>query len=215
MPAGVRNFTSIADFGLGTGWLIAGTDDGLYESTDRGQTWTWFALTGKRVAAFGIHRLDTGWIAVLCDDGLQLSLDAGRTWSPVPLAGVAGRPTGMAIDGSRDFLYLTDGNAVYISAIPKRARAGEPERLKAHPNPFSVGTQITFDLKEPGSGEVTVFTVNGDRVRQFLFTASRAGVQQLVWDGLGEGGRRLPNGMYIVVVRTDHETCRGKLIKIG
>jgi photosystem II stability/assembly factor-like uncharacterized protein len=214
-PGGVTNFTSVKDVGFGSGRLLAGTDNGLLQSADRGATWSRFGLDGKRIIAFELHRIDPDWLAALCDDGLRLSLDGGDTWSDISLAGVPAPHTDVAIDPSRDFLYLVAENAVYTATIPRRTKVAPPERIKASPNPFATSTRIQFELHERGQGDVTLFTVHGDLVRQFVFAETPPGHHDILWDGLNDDGERVPNGMYIVVVRTQHETVRGKLIKAG
>ncbi len=63
------------------------------------------------------------------------------------------------------------------------------------------GAQVTFVLSAPAISAVRVLNIAGRNVRTIEQGRSRpAGVSQVIWDGRGEAGARVPNGTYLVIV---------------
>jgi flagellar hook assembly protein FlgD len=68
------------------------------------------------------------------------------------------------------------------------------------PNPFAAIANIEFSLSSPARVEVSVFSVDGSRVRRVESADYPAGESRILWDGTDDGGRRLPSGVYLVRV---------------
>jgi hypothetical protein len=66
------------------------------------------------------------------------------------------------------------------------------------PNPFSPGTTIVFELPRASDGTLSVFDVAGRLVRTLWRGALPAGSHRVGWDGLDEGARTLPSGVYLM-----------------
>jgi hypothetical protein len=109
---------------------------------------------------------------------------------------VVGDPQGFALVVTGD---LDDPAGVHDS-IAQRAP------ITLHPNPFTPavgslhGTAIQFDLARSGEAEVSIHDIAGRRVRSLVHGKLAAGPQLVSWDGLGNGGARLPAGSYFVRV---------------
>ncbi len=81
---------------------------------------------------------------------------------------------------------------------PLLARAGAPRLslLQNGPNPFSTSTTIAFDLPVAGTVGLKVFDISGKPVRTLADGILPAGRNETIWDGTGDDGRDLPNGVY-------------------
>jgi hypothetical protein len=73
----------------------------------------------------------------------------------------------------------------------------------AFPNPFRGSTTIAFSLMEAGPVRVTVFGVDGRKVRTLTNGLWEAGFHRLAWDGRGDDGRTMSAGIYFVQLTTN------------
>jgi hypothetical protein len=87
-----------------------------------------------------------------------------------------------------------------------------PTMLGSRPNPFSVSTEILYDLGQPGRVQIRVYDVAGRLVRKVLDTAMPPGPQKTTWDGADDQGRPVPAGMYFYEVETPRGTGTRKML---
>jgi hypothetical protein len=85
----------------------------------------------------------------------------------------------------------------------------------AYPNPFVRSrddvVRIVYEVPEPQTVEVNIYDFGMSRVRT-LREQESAGQQEMVWDGTGQDGLRLPTGTYLYTVELGGETLRGKIL---
>lgn len=102
--------------------------------------------------------------------------------------------------------------ATSIDGGPPAARGAS---LLAYPNPFNPRT--TIELAVPGEGRVpvrvAVYDLRGRRVAT-LFRGEVEGGKTLgmTWDGLDDGGREAPSGIYFARARLDGSSVTRKLV---
>lgn len=81
----------------------------------------------------------------------------------------------------------------------------------SYPNPFTATEQttISFAVNKPLKGSVllSVYDINGRRVRQLIARDLPVGRYMAQWDGTDDGGATLPAGRYVVVL----ESSAGRL----
>ncbi len=68
----------------------------------------------------------------------------------------------------------------------------------AWPNPFRASTSVRFMLPVAGHVELSVFDLQGRKIRTLVRGDLPAGAQTTVWDGHDESGRRVSSGPYYV-----------------
>lgn len=68
----------------------------------------------------------------------------------------------------------------------------------AFPNPFNPRTTVSFEIAREGAVQVQIFDVRGRGVRTLVDEPMASGRHQIVWDGLGDDGRRVASGVYFV-----------------
>ena len=66
----------------------------------------------------------------------------------------------------------------------------------SRPNPFNPRTRISFGLPVSSHVRLSIFDVQGRRVRSLLNQAMPPGVHEVIWDGRGQDGREVASGVY-------------------
>lgn len=64
-------------------------------------------------------------------------------------------------------------------------------------------TDISYSLEKPGQVAVSVFTLNGKKIRTIRNGRETTGNHRCRWDHRGETGEKVPNGSYIIRVEID------------
>ena len=92
------------------------------------------------------------------------------------------------------YLTITVSNATTGVGDPPLARGSWLG--PAIPNPTPGGTRIAYRLPEAGRVSVTIHDASGRLVRSLVSEDQPAGEHVAQWDGLDDGGRRAPSGLY-------------------
>ncbi|MDO9695821.1 MAG: FlgD immunoglobulin-like domain containing protein, partial [Candidatus Latescibacteria bacterium] len=58
-------------------------------------------------------------------------------------------------------------------------------------------TKIVFSLPESETVRMTVYTLDGRRVRVLLDEPRAAGAHEVIWDGRDDAGRQVASGTYV------------------
>ena len=122
-------------------------------------------------------------------DGLMKSTDGGATWTAF---------------------------RVNVPTNPATPTEGVPTvDAYAYPNPFTPGVdgfcRIRLDLTADGTANLRIFDFGMQLVRE-LEAPVRAGANEILWDGLTDGGTRIANGTYFYVVDVGGLEATGKIL---
>lgn len=121
-------------------------------------------------------------------------------------------------DGTLDRMCGTIVQAAYDStelvAVPAPPAFERSVRLTTSPNPFLGRSTIGFTLAHAEPLELGVYDLGGRLVRSLARRQLEAGPHQYVWDGLDEGGRRAPAGVYFVRLDGGGKRLQAKLVKM-
>jgi hypothetical protein len=110
--------------------------------------------------------------------------------------------------GSADGLvHLYEGPAD-ISSVPPNVAAVP---ITAFPNPFNPLVNIEFELAEPQTVQLAIFSLDGRQVALLSHGRLGGGAQKFAWDGRDFAGRALPTGQYIVHLNGDGAKARRKI----
>ena len=74
--------------------------------------------------------------------------------------------------------------------------------LACYPNPFNPVVNISFFLPVEGKYDIVIYDLGGRSVFSFP-TVEGVGVFEIMWNGVGRSGKRLPSGHYIVTVSSE------------
>ena len=86
------------------------------------------------------------------------------------------------------------------------------ELLSPQPNPAASGAMFRFTLGAPGTVELAIHSVTGQRVRQLRNTRFDAGEHAVSWDGRDDAGMAFPSGVYFITLRANGLTTTRKLL---
>jgi hypothetical protein len=112
------------------------------------------------------------------------------------------------------FWNLSGGSVVNVD--PDQTQAPLAFRVfPSVPNPFSDVTTVAFELPSEQRVDMNVFNVKGERVRRLLDQVMPAGRHQVTWAGIGDGGRRLPAGVYWVTTRAGAGSDTRKVVLLN
>ncbi len=81
----------------------------------------------------------------------------------------------------------------------------------AYPNPFSVQTQIEFVLPRDADVSLKIYDSNGRRVLIHERTYP-AGKNTFMWDGRGNDGQLLGNGLYFFEIEAADQVFRNRMM---
>ncbi len=87
------------------------------------------------------------------------------------------------------------------------------------PNPFNPSTTIKFDVPELREGaieiSITVFNLLGQKIATLYSGVVDARTYEAKWNGLNESGKRVPSGVYIYRLVSEHysQSKRMTLVK--
>ena len=84
------------------------------------------------------------------------------------------------------------------AAPPTRPAPSVTQLAPARPNPFRGTVTLAFQLATAGPAELSLYSVDGRRVRTLARGAHEAGEYVLTWDGRDDQGAQAPTGVYYV-----------------
>ncbi len=157
----------------------------------------------------------------------QLSLDwytidgGGYTYSTggaLSLGGTVGQPDAGVLDGGGyalfgGFWFPSHGDPSSVPQEPPVEEAPLVFRVAAGmPNPFRDATRLEFDLPNDVPVSVTVFDPSGRKVRRIHDGVMPAGRHTLGWNGDSASGRRLPAGVYLLLVRAGRHESHHRVV---
>lgn len=87
--------------------------------------------------------------------------------------------------------------------------------LSSWPNPAAGPVSVRYSLPGDGPAEVSIYDVQGRRVRTLVNEERPAGDHAATWDGRSDDGRSAGAGIYIVRLRAGSEERRMKLVRGG
>jgi FtsP/CotA-like multicopper oxidase with cupredoxin domain len=93
----------------------------------------------------------------------------------------------------RQFQTVEPNSDVMPSPV-KHSFAFEPNQ----PNPFQSMTNLIFELPQADRTVARIYDLRGRLIRELVDGPRPSGRQSLAWDGLNEGGRPVPGGVYFV-----------------
>ncbi len=172
----------------------------------------------------------TSWFAA--QDGLLLSPGPGRVdgallgareiglAGDVEVASVTFRAIASGAPGLRiQRVAARDGrNQPVTTAIQVADVAGPAPRTTAlaapWPNPSREATTLEFGLARTGAVELSIYGIDGRRVRLLVQGEREAGNYRLNWDGADDRGRSAAPGVYYARLRADGREFTKKLVRL-
>lgn len=113
----------------------------------------------------------------------------------------------------------TDLPMIIFSGGHELVGTGERERNSVEsfsvlPNPFNDRTRIRYTLHSPTDVDLSIYDQLGRRVKSLVNKMQPQGNSALVWDGTDSWGKKLPRGVYYLILKTRFSEYKKKLTKI-
>jgi hypothetical protein len=86
--------------------------------------------------------------------------------------------------------------------------------LEPRPNVFSKGTDILFQLPQPGRAKLSVYDMMGRRVQTLVDGDLRAGDQRIRWDGRNRQGHPVSDGFYFIKLDAAGERRTQRVLRL-
>jgi photosystem II stability/assembly factor-like uncharacterized protein len=204
-------------FDENTGVIVGkDTNEAVLKTYDGGASWTskhsgpaGYTLQGLSFSGgIGFAVGHGGRVLISQDFGETWELDGATTPSTTLMAASLKAGTAYTAGISGRIFKRNDGTAVSPDEKPKQIQLGQN-----YPNPFNPSTEISFRLTEKGAVKLAVLNLGGKRVRT-LHPGSvlNAGEHSVRWNGLDDGGRPLPSGVYFCAIEMSGEASSRKMI---
>jgi len=87
--------------------------------------------------------------------------------------------------------------------------------LHLHPNPFRGSTMIELSLAGENDIEISIYNVNGKRIRTLARDALPNGLHYYQWDGRNDSGALVAAGVYIALARVGKKRLSAKVLYLG
>jgi len=84
--------------------------------------------------------------------------------------------------------------------------------LKCYPNPFSKSAVFTYQVPRDSDIKLSVYNIAGQLVKTIEKGFKKAGNYKIEWNGIGNNGEKLANGIYFYKLNINNQTITKKLI---
>ena len=215
---------------------------GLYKSSDGGNSWDQINTglgSGTELPYIGdivIDPANTNNIYVglqnsfysnqpgVQNNGVYQSIDGGLTWEAMPMEGLIWKDVvGLTLDQHNSKLHASvDYGGVYTYNIVTGIDDNKLPVTAVHslsqnyPNPFNHETTIKFTTADSDKNtEITIFSLNGQKIKTLVDEKLKAGTHQIVWDGTNNLGNSVSSGIYFYKMKNNNlnETKRMILLR--
>jgi DNA-binding transcriptional regulator YhcF (GntR family) len=109
---------------------------------------------------------------------------------------------GFGIQSPQDSQSVSSGTA---SAVPNIT-------AQSYPNPFNPETEISYTLTENSNVSVTIFNIQGQKVKRLVNEYQPAGTRKVVWDGRDENGEGVASGIYFYRIEAGSHTVTNRMV---
>ena len=82
---------------------------------------------------------------------------------------------------------------------------------KLYPNPFNPTVNLNFVLYQNEVMEISVFNIQGKKVRSLYSDWMNRGTHNIIWDGKEDAGQSVPSGLYFISFKTSSYTETRKI----
>jgi len=109
-----------------------------------------------------------------------------------------------------DTFYVTVQPVVGVEEDPESLTRSF-QLLQNYPNPFNPTTTIAFNLPATQKVNLTIFSLNGERVKTLISQQLHSGEHQISWDGTNSANQRVSSGIYLYRLSAENYTSIRKM----
>lgn len=149
-------------------------------------------IGGQWIETTGLHITPT-YDAIAAPNYSVYTLQFNSTVGDgIRIAGIPG--------GSARFISVGELRVIGGAVNDATAEAQKPKNfdlLTNYPNPFNPSTTIEFRVPATSHVSLSVFSVNGQKVRTLVDKVMGEGSWPITWDGRDDNGKQLSSGVYL------------------
>ncbi len=86
--------------------------------------------------------------------------------------------------------------------------------LSLNPNPFHDKVRICYQLNSTSRVNITIYDTSDNLVNMLHNNSQPSGRYTIVWDGRNQSGKKIPGGIYFLILNTGNKIYKEKLMKI-
>ena len=160
--------------------------------------------TGMRTSGFGLGSAD--WLSISNGSGVINPSGSENLGIEVNTSGLQegdyfGRITINSNDNTQPEVQipvqLTVDSSTPADDTSPRELPRDFALRQNYPNPFNACTKIEYSIPTSGSVKISIFTINGTRIRELNNTHAKPGVYSITWDGRDENAALAGSGLYM------------------
>ncbi|NOZ60660.1 MAG: T9SS type A sorting domain-containing protein [Calditrichaeota bacterium] len=80
------------------------------------------------------------------------------------------------------------------------------------PHPFNPETEITYQIPQRSNIELTVFNLQGQKIRTLFSGQQSTGTHRVKWNGVDEKGNAVASGVYLCQLRAGKFVATKKML---
>ena len=116
---------------------------------------------------------------------------------------------GYGVDSNKDMFTICYQVSV-LSAVGDTPVVASLSR--AWPNPFNPRINFSFDLPRDAHARLAVYDLRGRQITTLVDGALSEGTHTTSWDGRDHGGRSVPAGVYLAIMKSGESTSTQKIV---
>ncbi len=118
--------------------------------------------------------------------------------------------------GAKRTIALADIRKITFDSLKSSVKqVAKEEPAIVYPNPSTGNTTIGFTIAEPAHVQITIVGAEGKTIRTLSKQNLGAGYHEILWDGLGDDGKRVAAGTYLCEVRSKGKLQVSKMIVLS
>ncbi|MBI9038963.1 MAG: T9SS type A sorting domain-containing protein [Bacteroidales bacterium] len=178
-------------------------------------------FSGGHIYCFEIYKENPDYLFYSTrNTNIFYSTDAGTTWQQ--LEGKYNRRVTDIIPYVNENKYLlsTHGDGVWvydttdITAINDRL-VKDIDHLKVLPNPFKNFTKITFNIRNSGYTNISIYDLQGNLINTLLNEKKEKGKFEIVWNGKDKNGKDVESGLYLLRLQSGRNIHSCKVVLLN
>ncbi len=180
-------------------YVFLGNEDGIYVSSDRGQSWKKSNALIKDTCITSMYFANGTVIAGNSTGGVYKSNDNGKSWNLINSGIPLNSPVNCLGSNNRNFFAGSLANSIWKTGLGTDSPdmitgINGPEKyslMQNYPNPFNPSTRIRYSLAFDGNVTLKIFDAAGREISELINGKQSAGYHEFVFDA-----SRLASGVY-------------------
>lgn len=194
--------------------VFAGKPDGVFKSTNGGNTWINTGLSDVSSIIIVPNAPDTVYAGTA--SGVYISTSGGGNWTEMNHGFAYPVVTDLGIDPD-DYLYAgTYGAGMYRwsqqSVIEQEKQSENRSIISALPNPTNNRVSINYQITKETPVNLCIYDIQGRLVKRLISEVKGPGTHSAVWNGLDDKNNQTSAGIYFYKFSTREAFIIKKLV---